>query len=63
MKNPDEQARGNVLKKIIGLMGEQMANRSPKVKADVKTEDPPKEEGEKDDDCPFCDGEGCRRCK
>ena len=63
MKNLDHQARSNVLKKIMSLMGDQMASRSPKDKADIKKEDLPKKDDEMEENCSYCDGEGCRRCK
>ena len=69
-KKLDQQAKSNVLKKLISFMGDQMASRGVKEKkASLQAEKAPVEEKkatvaeEDDDECPHCDGEGCRFCK
>ena len=66
MKNMDQQARHNVLMKLMHAMGDQMASRNPgrALHVEIKhggTMEPPA--ATEPDECPHCDGEGCRFCK
>jgi len=68
MKNLDHQARGNVLRKLIHLMSGKMATHAPSKTLHVEIKHGlGEQEGhshqEEDDECPHCDGEGCRFCK
>lgn len=73
MRNFDHQARSNVLRKLISLMGDQMAKRSPgkllsvEIKhggaADPLASESDEQPNKHNNECPHCDGEGCRFCK
>jgi hypothetical protein len=68
-----DQAKKNVLNQLISLMGDQMVERSIRdKKAPQKNPDAPTQEkkslaaedpSEDEDECPHCDGHGCRFCK
>ena len=62
MKDLDTQARSNVLKQLVSLMGESMASRKPKSALEIEIRPSIAEDTPTEEDCPRCDGEGCRFC-
>jgi hypothetical protein len=62
MKNLDNQARSNVLKQLIAMMGESMANRKQKSALQIEIKPSNSSDELTDEDCPHCDGDGCRFC-